>query len=59
MKINPEEVSIQKITKQDLITLIGQASKEGWNPRKHDLDVFQNSDPDGFYGVKVSIYDCK
>jgi len=26
------------------------ASNEGWNPGKHDLDVFWNTDPDGFYG---------
>ncbi len=54
MKINLEEVSIQKITKQDLTTLIGWASLEGWNPGKHDIDVFWNTDPDGFYGVKVN-----
>jgi hypothetical protein len=54
MKMNPEGISIQKITKQDLITLIGWASQEGWNPGKHDVDVFWNTDPDAFYGVKVN-----
>jgi len=54
MKINPDELSIQKITKQDLFTLIGWASQEGWNPGKHDVDVFWNTDPDAFYGVKVN-----
>jgi GNAT superfamily N-acetyltransferase len=53
MKINLSEITIQKITKPDLITLIGWASEEGWNPGKHDVDVFWHTDPDGFYGVKV------
>jgi hypothetical protein len=53
MNIDIDEISIQKITKQDLQTLIGWASQEGWNPGKHDVDVFWNTDPEGFYGVKV------
>jgi hypothetical protein len=53
MKIDIGEISIQKISKQDLQTLIGWASAEGWNPGTHDVDVFWNTDPDGFYGVKL------
>lgn len=50
MKINIEEVSIKRITKNDLVTLISWASNEGWNPGKNDLEVFWKTDPDGFYG---------
>jgi hypothetical protein len=53
MKINLDEISIEKITKNDLITLMDWASQEGWNPGKHDAAVFWHTDPDGFYGVKV------
>ena len=49
-----EEITVQKISKQDLTTLIGWASQEGWNPGKYDVDVFWNTDPDGFYGCKVN-----
>jgi N-acetylglutamate synthase-like GNAT family acetyltransferase len=51
--MNLDEIKIQKITKEDLRTLIGWASKEGWNPGKYDIDVFWNTDPDGFYGCKI------
>jgi hypothetical protein len=52
--MNLDEITIQKIAKEDLRILIGWASKEGWNPGKYDLDVFWNTDPDGFYGCKVN-----
>jgi ribosomal protein S18 acetylase RimI-like enzyme len=50
MKINLEEIVVQKINKSNLETLISWASNEGWNPGKHDIDVFWKTDPDGFYG---------
>jgi len=50
MKIDLENISIQKINKSDLEILMSWASNEGWNPGKHDLDVFWNTDPYGFYG---------
>jgi ribosomal protein S18 acetylase RimI-like enzyme len=52
--MNTDEITIQKISKQDLKTLIGWASQEGWNPGKFDIDVFWNTDPDGFYGCKIN-----
>ena len=52
--MNLDEITIQKITKEDLHTLVEWASIEGWNPGKYDLDVFWNTDPDGFYGCKVN-----
>lgn len=51
--MNLDEIKIQHITKKDLRTLVEWASKEGWNPGKYDVDVFWNTDPEGFYGCKV------
>ncbi len=48
--MNLENISIEKINKDDLHTLINWALDEGWNPGKNDVDVFWNTDPDGFYG---------
>jgi hypothetical protein len=53
MTIDPTDISIQQITKKDLEVLMTWAAQEGWNPGKHDLDVFWNTDPDGFYGCFV------
>jgi len=50
MKIDLENITIQKINKYDVEILMSWASNEGWNPGKHDLDVFWNTDSDGFYG---------
>jgi len=50
MKVNLESIELKKLNKNDLTTLIQWASNEGWNPGKNDVDVFWNTDPDGFYG---------
>jgi hypothetical protein len=54
MSIDLANITIQKIGKSDLKTLISWASNEGWNPGKHDVDVFWNTDPEGFYGCHVN-----
>jgi GNAT superfamily N-acetyltransferase len=48
--MNLENISIEKINKDDLRTLINWALDEGWNPGKNDVDVFWDTDPNGFYG---------
>jgi len=48
--MNLENIEIKKLEQQDLDTLIGWASNEGWNPGKNDAKVFWDTDPDGFYG---------
>jgi GNAT superfamily N-acetyltransferase len=53
MKMNLESIELKKLNKNDLNTLIQWASNEGWNPGKHDLEVFWNTDPDGFYGFYI------
>jgi GNAT superfamily N-acetyltransferase len=51
--MNLENIALKKLNKNDLTTLIQWASNEGWNPGKHDLEVFWNTDPDGFYGFYI------
>jgi len=48
--INLENLALQKLSKDDLKTLVGWAKNEGWNPGKNDFDVFWKTDPDGYYG---------
>ena len=40
---------IRRMTRMDLQTAIGWASREGWNPGLHDLDPFYDLDPDGYF----------
>lgn len=48
--MNLENIVLKKLGKRDLTTLVQWASIEGWNPGKNDVDVFWNTDPDGFLG---------
>lgn len=40
---------IRRMSRLDLKTAIGWASREGWNPGLHDLDPFYDLDPDGYF----------
>jgi hypothetical protein len=48
--MNVENIELKKLGKSDLITLVNWAAIEGWNPGKNDVEVFWNTDPNGFYG---------
>jgi GNAT superfamily N-acetyltransferase len=48
--MNLENIVLKKLDKSNLTTLVQWASIEGWNPGKNDVDVFWNTDPDGFLG---------
>jgi hypothetical protein len=48
--MNLENISLKKLCKSDLTTLVNWAAIEGWNPGKNDVEVFWNTDPNGFYG---------
>lgn len=48
--MNLENIALKKLDKNGLATLMQWASNEGWNPGIYDLEVFWNTDPDGFYG---------
>ncbi len=45
-----EKLKLKKLDKNGLKTLVDWARNEGWNPGKHDFEVFWETDPDGFYG---------
>lgn len=51
--MNLDNIEIKKLEQQDLDSLMGWASNEGWNPGKNDAKVFWDTDPDGFYGCFV------
>jgi ribosomal protein S18 acetylase RimI-like enzyme len=48
--MNIENLDLKKLNKSGLKTLMQWASNEGWNPGKHDVEVFWNTDPEGFFG---------
>ena len=54
--MNLENICLKKLCKSDLTTLVNWAAIEGWNPGKNDVEVFWNTDPNGFYGF---YYDDK
>ena len=48
--INPDELTLKKLDRNGLKTLVDWAKAEGWNPGENDFDVFWKTDPDGYYG---------
>ncbi|MTI46096.1 acetyltransferase (GNAT) family protein [Roseibium hamelinense] len=46
MPLNP---TIRSMTRDDLKCAIDWAANEGWNPGEHDLDVFFDTDPGGYF----------
>lgn len=51
--IDFENIRLQKLDQNELITLVSWAEKEGWNPGPHDAEVFYAADPDGHYGYFI------
>ena len=48
-----DQFKLVKLKKQDLEVLVSWAKGEGWNPGKHDFEVFWQTDPNGFYGFFI------
>ncbi|MCG8373828.1 MAG: hypothetical protein MI700_09855 [Balneolales bacterium] len=48
--VEPDDLTLQQLDIGGVKNLLDWARKEGWNPGKHDFEVFWNTDPDGFYG---------
>lgn len=48
--INLSKLKLEKLDRQGLETLVDWAADEGWNPGPGDVDVFWQTDPDGYYG---------
>ena len=51
--MNLDLFKLVKLKKQDLEVLVSWAKGEGWNPGKHDFEVFWQTDPNGFYGFFI------
>lgn len=49
--MDTDGLEIKQLDKEGLNTLMSWAADEGWNPGKHDADVFWETDPQGFLGV--------
>lgn len=45
-------MQFEKLTFDNLKTLVGWAQQEGWNPGPYDARVFWETDPDGFWGYR-------
>ena len=48
--LNIHELSLEKLHRDDVKTLVGYALKEGWNPGEFDAEAFYETDTEGFYG---------
>ncbi|MBL9175711.1 MAG: GNAT family N-acetyltransferase [Verrucomicrobiales bacterium] len=48
----PDGFSIGPMAREELTTLIGWASKEGWNPGLADADIAWEFDPEGFIALR-------
>jgi GNAT superfamily N-acetyltransferase len=51
--MTPEEMTIRRMTRDELDTLVDWAAREGWNPGLDDAEVFWNTDPDGFIAAEI------
>ncbi len=50
----PKEYKIRNMSRNELDIACEWAANEGWNPGLHDIDVFWNTDPKGFYALDKS-----
>jgi len=47
------ELVIRQMTRPELDTLVEWAAAEGWNPGRHDAEIFWNTDPEGFVAAEL------
>lgn len=43
---------LRKLVYPELVTLVGWAEEEGWEPGHHDAEQFWNYDPEGFLAIE-------
>lgn len=48
--MNVEDLAFEPLDRAGVATLVAWAAKEGWNPGVHDVDLFYETDPNGFFG---------
>ena len=51
--MNSAEMSIRRMTRGELDTLVEWAAREGWNPGLDDAEVFWDTDPEGFVAAEI------
>ena len=51
--MTPNDMSIRRMTRDELDTLVEWAAREGWNPGLDDAEVFWATDPDGFVAAEI------
>lgn len=47
------ELVIRQMTRTELDTLVEWAANEGWNPGRHDAQIFWETDPEGFVAAEL------
>ncbi|MGA7304387.1 MAG: GNAT family N-acetyltransferase [Rhodothermales bacterium] len=48
-----DEMTIRRMTRDEVDTLVEWAAHEGWNPGLDDADVFWATDPHGFVAAEI------
>jgi GNAT superfamily N-acetyltransferase len=47
------ELAYRQMTRAEVDTLVGWAAREGWNPGRHDADVFWHADAQAFIAAEL------
>lgn len=47
------ELVIRNMTRAELDRLVGWAAEEGWNPGRHDAELFWATDPEAFIAAEL------
>lgn len=48
-----DELVIRQMTRAELDLLVGWAAEEGWNPGRHDAELFWATDPEAFLAAEL------
>ncbi len=53
MNVDAAELAIRNMTRAELDALVGWAAREGWNPGRHDAELFWATDPAAFVAADL------
>ena len=48
-----DRMNIRPMSRQEVDELVGWAAEEGWNPGRHDAEIFWKTDPDAYLAADV------
>ncbi len=51
--MTPNDMTIRRMTRDELDVLVEWAAREGWNPGLDDAEVFWATDPEGFVAAEI------